>query len=214
MDVKPRKSPRQARAKVTVDAIVEATTQVLLEQGYDGFTTARAAERAGVSIGSLYQYFPNKAALVSAVIDRCCEGFLAGFEGALAGRRHARLADCIRTLVDMALVAHHLTPDLHRIVLEVAPRIGVADKAEQVSRAAAKAIESMLREHAGEIAPDVDLATAATIVETLLEAFAHRLVLARPARAQGDSLAREATRLLTHYLVAGSDGPSSVRQGD
>ena len=69
MDVKPRKSPRQARAKATVDAIVEATTQVLLEEGYDQFTTARAAERAGVSVGSLYQYFPNKAALVSAMID-------------------------------------------------------------------------------------------------------------------------------------------------
>ncbi|MES2055970.1 MAG: TetR family transcriptional regulator, partial [Pseudomonadota bacterium] len=49
---------------VTTDAIVEASTQLLLERGYDRFTTARAAERAGVSVGSLYQYFPNKAAIL------------------------------------------------------------------------------------------------------------------------------------------------------
>jgi AcrR family transcriptional regulator len=100
MDVKPRKSPRQARAKATVDAIVEATTQLLLEQGYDKFTTARIAERTGVSIGSLCQYFPNKAALASAVIDRCRESFLLAFQSALADRRWATLAECIRAMVD------------------------------------------------------------------------------------------------------------------
>ena len=133
MDVKPRKLPRQARAKATVDAIVEASTQVLLEYGYDRFTTARAAERARVSVGSLYQYFPNKVALASAVIDRCCDDFLIAFESALAGRRRVTLADCIRAIVEVTLVSHHLTPELHRIVLDLAPRIGFAEKAENVS---------------------------------------------------------------------------------
>src|SRR3569623_874590 len=92
MDVKPRKSPRQARARVTIDAFVEASTQLLLERGYDRFTTARAAERAGVSVGSLYQYFPNKAALAAAVIDRACEAFLLALDQALAGRPRITLA--------------------------------------------------------------------------------------------------------------------------
>jgi AcrR family transcriptional regulator len=201
MDVKPRKSPLQARAKATVNAIVEATTQVLLEEGYDRFTTARAAERAGVSVGSLYQYFPNKAALAAAVIERCCENFLIAFESALAGRRHATLADCIRALIDVTLVSHHLAPELHRIVRDLAPRIGIADKADMVSRTAAKVIESMLRRHSDEIAPEIDLATAATIIETVLEALAHRVKLADPAHAQDDAVAKEATRLITHYLA-------------
>lgn len=201
MDVKPRKSPHQARAKATVDAIVEATTQVLLEHGYDRFTTARAAERAGVSVGSLYQYFPNKAALASAVIDRCCENFLVVFESTLATRRRATLADCIGAIIDMALVSHHLTPELHRVVLDLAPRIGVAHKAEMVSRTAAKAIETMLREHSDEIAREIDIPTAATIIETILEALAHRAVLAHPVHAQDDMLAKEATRLITRYLA-------------
>ena len=201
MDVKPRKSPRQARAKATVDAIVEATTQVLLQGGYDRFTTARAAERAGVSVGSLYQYFPNKAALASAVIDRCCENFLTAFESALAGRSHVTLADCIRAIVDMAFVSHPLTPGLHRVVLDLAPRIGVADKTAMVSRTAAKMIESMLRKHSDEIAPGTDLATAATIIETMMEALAHRAIVDHPVHAQDDMLAKEATRLITRYLA-------------
>jgi AcrR family transcriptional regulator len=134
MDVNPRKIPRQARAKATADAIVEATTQLLLAQGYERFTTARAAERAGVSIGSLYQYFPNKAALVAAVIDRCCEGFISDVDRALAGRPRITLTDCIRAIVEVMLISHSLTPDLHKIVIDLAPRIGVADKTERASR--------------------------------------------------------------------------------
>jgi AcrR family transcriptional regulator len=199
--VKPRKLPRQARAQATVDAIIEATAQVLLDEGYDRFTTARVAERAGVSIGSLYQYFPNKAALASAVIDRCCDHFLAAFESALANQRRATLAECIRAIIDVGLVSHHLTPDLHRIVIDLAPRIGVADKAEMVSRTVAKMIEAVLRNHSDEIAPEIDLATAATIIETVLEALAHRVKLARPAHVQDDALTREASRLIMRYLA-------------
>jgi AcrR family transcriptional regulator len=204
MDVKPRKLPRQLRAKATVDAIVEATTQVLLEEGYDGFTTARAAARAGVSIGSLYQYFPNKAALASAVIDRCCENFLIAFECALAaGPRRVTLAECIRAIVDVTLVSHRLAPDLHRIVLDLAPRLGVAERTATFSRAAAQGIEVLLRKHADEIASDIDIAAAATIIETLLEALAHRAASAHPVSLEGDALATEATRLVTSYLTVG-----------
>jgi len=200
MDVKPRKSPRQARAKATVEAIVEATTQVLLKEGYDRFTTARAAERAGVSVGSLYQYFPNKAALAYAVIDRCCEEFLAAFEAALAGRRRATLEDCIRAIVDVTLVSHHLAPDLHRMVLVLAPRLGVAERTDMVSRSATRLIEAMLRKHEGEIAPGIDLALAAVVIEALLESLSHRVMLAGKAPEHGDALAQEATRMIVRYL--------------
>lgn len=204
MDVTPRKLPRQARAKATVDAIVEATAQVLLEDGYDHFTTARAAERAGVSVGSLYQYFPNKAALASAVIDRCCDNFLGAFEAALAGRRRVTLAECVRAIVDVTLISHHLTPELHRIVLDLAPRIGVEDKAEHVSQMATAAIEGVLRNHGDEIAPGIDIAVAAAIIETLLEAISHRAVRTRAEHLAGDRLAEEATRLILGYLTLGA----------
>lgn len=67
---RPRKQPLQARAQKTVDVIVEATARILEKHGHDGFTTNAVAERAGVSIGTLYQYFPNKEALLGALIAR------------------------------------------------------------------------------------------------------------------------------------------------
>ena len=68
--LKPRKAPRQARSGATVDAILEATIRVLLSDGFRRLTTTRVAERAGVSVGTMYQYFPHKQALLYAVIQR------------------------------------------------------------------------------------------------------------------------------------------------
>jgi AcrR family transcriptional regulator len=67
---RPRKQPRQARAQHTVNAIVEASARILEEQGHGGFTTNAVAELAGTSIGTLYQYFPDKDALLGALIAR------------------------------------------------------------------------------------------------------------------------------------------------
>ena len=66
----PRKRPSQERSRATVDTILDATARVLIHAGFDGLTTNAVATKAGVSIGSLYQYFPNKEAMVSALIER------------------------------------------------------------------------------------------------------------------------------------------------
>jgi AcrR family transcriptional regulator len=71
--LEPRKSPVQARSAASVDAILEATIQVLLSVGKERLTTTRVAARAGVSVGTLYQYFPNKSALMQAVLKRHLE---------------------------------------------------------------------------------------------------------------------------------------------
>jgi AcrR family transcriptional regulator len=202
MDVTPRKLPRQARARATIDAIIEASIQLLLAHGYAHFTTARVAERAGVSVGSLYQYFPNKAALAAAVIDRCCEAFIADLEQALAGRPRITLAECIGAIVEVILVSHQLTPDLHRIVIDLAPRIGVAEKTERMNRKMAEGIEAVLRVHADEIAPDVDLGTASAIIVTLLVALAHEAGTADRTPDRNAAIAGEATSMIMRYLAA------------
>jgi AcrR family transcriptional regulator len=71
--LEPRKSPVQARSAASVDAVLEATIQVLLSVGKERLTTTRVAARAGVSVGTLYQYFPNKSALMQAVLKRHLE---------------------------------------------------------------------------------------------------------------------------------------------
>lgn len=75
--LKARKTPRQARSEATLAAIFEATIQVLLADGVARLTTTRVAERAGVSVGTMYQYFPHKQALLHAVLKRHLEGIVA-----------------------------------------------------------------------------------------------------------------------------------------
>ena len=79
----PRKTPIQTRAAVTVDAISEATIQVLLKQGVNRLTTTRVAERAGVSVGTLYQYYPNKQSLLFAALADHLDSVAAALEAAL-----------------------------------------------------------------------------------------------------------------------------------
>jgi AcrR family transcriptional regulator len=96
----PRKTPVQARATVTVEAISEATVQVLLSQGTQRLTTTRVADRAGVSVGTLYQYFPNKQSLLFAVLEGHLERMTKEVEDACEHARHKPLTEMIKEVVE------------------------------------------------------------------------------------------------------------------
>ena len=98
--LKPRKTPSQSRSRVTVDAIFEATIQVLLSQGMVGLTTTGVAERAGVSVGSMYQYFPNKQALVYALNDRFLTRLAERVEETCARMLGRPIAEATDALID------------------------------------------------------------------------------------------------------------------
>ena len=97
----PRKSPRQQRSQQTVDTILQATARVLAKHGYAGTNTNRIAETAGVSVGSLYQYFPNKNALIAALHDRHDEQMLALIDTVLDGNPAATLRERVAAIVDL-----------------------------------------------------------------------------------------------------------------
>ena len=88
----PRKTPVQARAGVTVEAICEATIQVLLSHGAERLTTTRVADRAGVSVGTLYQYYPNKQSLLYAVMEEHLDRVATAVEAACEQSCHKPLA--------------------------------------------------------------------------------------------------------------------------
>ncbi len=88
----PRKPARQDRSRATVDAILEAAVDLLSSQGYARTSTNRIAARAGVSVGSLYQYFPNKDAIVAALFERHAEDIARVVEQALADMRQPAIA--------------------------------------------------------------------------------------------------------------------------
>lgn len=98
--LKPRKTPRQARARVTVDAIFEATIQVLLRDGPHRLTTTRVAERAGVSVGTMYQYFPNKQALIHALNERYLDALADRIEAVCTAQNGRPLGQMVEALIE------------------------------------------------------------------------------------------------------------------
>src|SRR4051812_39996820 len=114
----PRKRPTQERSKATVEAILAAASQVLIAVGFDRTTTARVAERAGVSIGTLYQYFPNKDALVVALIERHADELVATIRRVIAQHAQGTLAQAVRAAIEATMTAHRLDPRLHKILHE------------------------------------------------------------------------------------------------
>ena len=95
----PRKQPRQARSLATVEAILEAAARVLAERGYAATNTNLVAERAGVSVGSLYQYFPNKDSLITALHERHAAQMYAAIAAVLAAERPQGLQGHVQAMV-------------------------------------------------------------------------------------------------------------------
>jgi AcrR family transcriptional regulator len=125
----PRRRPRQARAQATVEAIVKATSRVLVEEGYDRASTNRIAHAAGVSIGSLYQYFPSKEALVAALVESHAERMRAAIDGALQqSEAPALLEQRARLLVQGMMAAYRVDPQLHHVLCQEVPKIGELQK--------------------------------------------------------------------------------------
>jgi AcrR family transcriptional regulator len=114
-----RKLPRQARSRQLVEAILEAGARILSDGGWAAFNTNAVAERAGVSIGSLYQYFPDKLALIAAIRSRHLDDCLTALSGLdLSCADHDESAP---DLVDALIAAHSRYPGLHRVLLDDAP---------------------------------------------------------------------------------------------
>lgn len=119
----PRKKPRQARATVTLDAIFEATIQLLLSDGPHRLTTTRVAERAGVSVGTMYQYFPHKQALIYALNERYLEVLAEKIEATCQAQYGRPIGRMIEALIDTYWRAKteraEVTRALYRSVVEM-----------------------------------------------------------------------------------------------
>jgi AcrR family transcriptional regulator len=198
----PRKSASQERSRLTVDAILEATTRVLIKEGYDRASTNRIAAEAGVSIGSLYQYFPSKEALVAAVSERHSHEVLQLMRGALAKVAARPIEVAAREFVSVAIEAHRVNPRLHRVLAEQVPRIGRLENVEAMNQDVYSLIRGYLEAHRDEM--DVaDPETAAFICVTAVDALTHAAVLRRPEILIGEKAEKfvdEVTDLVVRYL--------------
>lgn len=142
--LEPRKTPAQARSTVTVEAIYEATFQVLLAVGPDRLTTTRIAERAGVSVGTLYQYFPNKQSLLLSVLKKHQDQVARAVEVACRRNHDRQMSTMIESVVEAFVDAKMERSDISMALYATA--VGVQERAivgKAVKRAQA-AMVSML----------------------------------------------------------------------
>jgi AcrR family transcriptional regulator len=179
----PRKTPVQARSTVTVEAICEAAIQVLLSHGADKLTTTRVAERAGVSVGTLYQYYPNKESLLAAVFEDHLNKVTVAMEAACREAHGKPLAEMIHDIViafvDIKMRRSDISVALYKVSLDVGGP-ATAKKAIQRMRKAADAIIQTAPDAEpppDKVAVDVMFAAMGGVMKTMLESGASAAVV-------------------------------------
>lgn len=196
----PRKTPRQARSKHLVEAILEAAARVFEQHGFERGNTNRIAELAGVSVGSLYQYFPNKKALVTALHARHMQEVGQLLSQGLRSGATQPLAATIDHLVCALLHIHHQHARLQRVLHMEMPFYRPDPVGEPLASTPAQELMAVLQAHRAELAtPDLD--QAAAMVLHMGEALVHAAVLNPPPGLDQPALAEGISQALKGYLL-------------
>lgn len=195
--LQPRRRPRQRRSVDTRDRILDAAVEVFTRYGYERGTTNRIAEWADISIGSLYQYFPNKDAILLALAARHLDLGIAAARDRVGAAAPATLSEAIGGIVATAVDNHRQDPEFLRVMLERAPRAPeVMARVAESRDAATVAMRDLLAALPEVRVADLDAAARLTVVT--IEAVVHQ-ALAAPATLDAERLERELTAMLTRY---------------
>lgn len=191
-----------------VDTILDAMSRVLVERGYAKTNTNLVAESAGISVGSLYQYFPNKDALIFALRERHVTRMLALFEDVAAHIDGAgSLSSDFESLIDALVKAHLLEPELNRILEEEFPAFNMPVSTE-IRQRFFDAIRGVLEKHRSSITPpDLDIATF--VVQRMLKALINAVVLTGPGGLSPGSIRTEILPAVIGYLTANRTAPAA-----
>lgn len=170
LQLQPRKMPVQSRSAATVDAILEATLQVLMAEGLERCTTTRVAERAGVSVGTLYQYFPHKQSLLNSLLTRHLHDVSQAVIACCAEQHGAALQPMVRALVGTYIGAKLARPEASRALYMIAMAHGGEEILQQVQGKMCRAVSALLAS-----AADASFAQPDTVAVILVSALAGAL---------------------------------------
>jgi AcrR family transcriptional regulator len=207
-DSKPRKEPSQPRSIATVEAVMRATAHILEHEGFDALSTNRVARKAGVSIGSLYQYFPNKESLITELAERHSKEVLARLTEAFVGLGDASLEDAVRILIRGNVDAHTKTVALHRILSDEVGRPAHAKDSIEIHGAAM--VRAVLDRHRERLRVK-DIALAAYLLSHAVESVVHAVVLGTRSPASVDVVVEELAAMVIRYLVDPAAPPPAPR---
>ncbi len=213
MAVRVRKQPQQARAQETVRAILEATVQILDREGLDAATTTRIAEVAGVSIGSLYQYFSHRDAVLKALQDREFERTLQMMQRVLADVNleeapEKTITDVLRSLAELYMES----PGLHRVLAIEGLRVAKAENVHAFDLRVIDLVRHFLTATKAPIARR-NLEAAAFVVYQSVRATMLAYLLERPPGLDKEGLIEELAELVTGYLLRGEEKVRGKKNG-
>src|SRR5271154_2120689 len=195
-----RRRPTQHRARVTVEAVLDAVVRILKREGFGAITTNRIAEVAGVSIGSVYQYFPDKRAIFTALHQRHVDQIDRVVQSTLVEHASSSLEGLMRAMVEAMIDAHAGDPDLYRLLHTEVPHgaEGTREFAVRLHGAFRLAIAS----RAHELNKGRDLDTVVFVVAHMVESLSHGAVLRRPATLSLAEAKEEVVGAVLAYLRA------------
>jgi AcrR family transcriptional regulator len=197
-----RRRPKQRRSRETVDAILEAVIKLLRRGGSNAITTNRIADIAGVSIGSIYQYFPNKRAIFVALHQRHVDSIDRMIRGKIVEHAASPLKDLVRALVEGMVEAHETDPELYGLLFAEVPHRadGTQEFAVRLHGLFRMAIAA--RAHEAEMKRRRDLDKVVFVMTHMIDALSHGAVLRRPPGLSLAEAKEEAVKAVLAYLTA------------
>jgi AcrR family transcriptional regulator len=198
--LEPRKSPVQARSAASVDAILEATIQVLLSVGKERLTTTRVSLRAGVSVGTLYQYFPNKSALLQAVLKRHLDNVAQEVERVCREQKGNSLKQMAPALINTFLDAKMKDPKASVAFYSVSSDVDGAKIVQQVRVRVNRAIVGVLASAREPLRKDPQV--VASMLQSAMFGVSQRLLESSTPEKELNPLREELTYLVNAYLEA------------
>ena len=194
-----RKEPRQERARETVEAILTAAARILTSEGFEALTTNRVAAVAGVSVGSLYQYFPNKEALVRALCERHTRGVRDRIRQRFEEAWDAPLEAVARAVIEGMVEIRRHDPNLHRELLRLAPAVGGLEELHAVECEVQDLLARFIASRPADLSVS-DPALSAFILCHAVEAAVHQAVLEKPEWLKQDRFVNETAAMVVGYL--------------
>ncbi|MGA7078571.1 MAG: TetR/AcrR family transcriptional regulator [Terriglobales bacterium] len=195
-----RRKPKQRRARQTVEAILDAVIRILKREGLGAITTNHIAEVAGVSIGSVYQYFPDKRAIFVALHRRHVEEIDRVIQASLVEHAASSLDTLVRVLVEAMVNAHASDPELYELLFTEVPHRADGTRAFAVRFHGA--FRLAIASHSRELKKGHDLDKMVFIVTHMVEALCHGAVLHRPSNLRLTEVKEEIVRAVLAYLRA------------
>jgi len=198
--LEPRKTPVQERSNASVQAIHEAAVQVLLSAGKEGLTTRKVADRAGVSVGTLYQYFPNKSALLQAVLRNHLEGVARAIHIACEQNKGVTLDEMAIALVREFMKAKLRHVEASRALYMVSDDVGGAEIARNNATRNVAAVAALLESAKERLTEDPQV--IASIVLSTMAGVSRRMLDARLRDGELEAMQQGLATMVRAYLQA------------